>query len=109
MAAVDIGQVVYLQDAPQYRHMGIASNRLCMFLAMGVPVVANRQSSFQFIEDHGCGVLIDRADEFPVAIRTIADDLPAMKRRALECARTYIRAGERWTVLRNELARVLGR
>lgn len=107
MAAVDVGMVVYLQDAPQYRHMGIASNRLCMFLAMGLPVIASRQPSFEFIERFDCGVLIDGANDMPVALDRIASRLDAMRENARECAREYIRAPERWAELRDAIARTL--
>ncbi|MRD46831.1 hypothetical protein GHT07_06060 [Caenimonas koreensis DSM 17982] len=92
MAAADVGVVVYLQDAPQFLNMGIASTRLCMFLSMGVPVIASRQPSFQFIEDYDCGVLVGSADEFVAAIDTIRLRLPAMRANALRCAREYIDA-----------------
>ena len=107
MAAVDIGQVVYLQDAPQFRHMGTASNRLCMFLSMGVPVIASRQPSFAFIEDYDCGVLIDNSDQFPKAVEQIAAKLPAMKANALTCAKKYLRAAERYEQLKSALEVVL--
>lgn len=107
MAAADIGLVVYLQDAPQFQHMGVASNRLCMFLSMGVPVICSRQPSFAFVERYDCGVLIDGPGDMPVAVDRIASRIDVMRNNALECARDYIRAPERWTALRDALARVL--
>lgn len=92
MAAVDIGMVVYLQDGPQFRHMGIASNRLCMFLAMGVPVIASRQPSFEFIQHYDCGVLLDGAEGMSGAIERIRRRLPVMRANALACAREHINA-----------------
>lgn len=108
MSAADIGMVVYLQDAPQFRHMGIASNRLCMFLAMGVPVIASRQPSFEFIEQYDCGVLVDGPEGMAAAVARIGARLPQMRANALTCAREYIRAGERWLELRDAPGRVLG-
>jgi glycosyltransferase involved in cell wall biosynthesis len=108
MAAADIGMVVYLQDAPQFQHMGIASNRLCMFLAMGVPVIASRQPSFEFIESYDCGVLVDGPEAMASAVERIRARLPQMRVNALTCSREYIRAGERWVELRDALAQVLG-
>jgi glycosyltransferase involved in cell wall biosynthesis len=107
MAAVDVGMVVYLQDAPQFCNMGIASNRLCMFLSMGVPVIASRQPSFQFIEDYGCGVLVERMDDVLDALRRIRAQQPQMAARALDCAREYIRAPERYVEWRDAVRRVL--
>lgn len=107
MAAADIGVVIYLQDAPQFRHMGIASNRLCMFLTMGVPVIASRQSSFEFIEQYECGVLVDSAEEFVAAIAHIRPKLVEMRANALRCSHEYIRAQEHWVEQRNAIANVL--
>jgi glycosyltransferase involved in cell wall biosynthesis len=107
MAAIDVGMVVYLSDAPQFCNMGIASNRLCMFLSMGVPVIASRQPSFQFIEDYGCGVLVERMDDVPDALRRIRAQQPQMAARALDCAREYIRAPERYVEWRDAVRRVL--
>jgi glycosyltransferase involved in cell wall biosynthesis len=98
-AAADIGMVVYLQDAPQFRHMGIASNRLCMFLSMGVPVIANRQPSFEFIERYDCGVLVENAAEMPAAIAHMAERLKPMRENALRCARDHINASGRYQEL----------
>ena len=104
----DIGMVVYLQDGPQFQNMGISSNRLCMFLAMGVPVIASRQPSFQFIEDYDCGVLVDNEAQFIAAISTIRSRLTAMKANALRCAREYIDAPGKYIVLRDAIAEAVG-
>ncbi len=90
MPAADVGIVLYLQDAPQFQNMGVASNRLCMFLSMGVPVIASRQQSFKFIEDYGCGILVDTVEEFIAAITAIRPRAQAMRDNALRCAREYI-------------------
>lgn len=103
MGAVDIGIVVYLQDAPQFRHMGTASNRLCMFLAMGVPVIASRQPSFEFVEEYDCGVLVTGEHEMVEAIGRIADRRESMQKNALRCAREYIRAPARFSSLRERI------
>jgi hypothetical protein len=106
-AAADIGMVVYLQDAPQFQNMGIASNRLCMFLSMGVPVIASRQPSFEFIEQYDCGILVDSSEEFCAAVGTIAARLDEMKANALRCAREYIAANQRYVELRAAVASAL--
>jgi hypothetical protein len=107
MAAADIGLVAYLQDAPQYRHMGTASNRLCMFLAMGVPVIASRQPSFEFIERYDCGVLIDNPQQLKNAIERIYGRLDEMRANARNCAAEYIRAPQRWLELRDAVSAAL--
>ena len=109
IVAADIGTVVYLQDGPQFQNMGISSNRLCMFLAMGVPVIASRQPSFRFIEEYDCGILVGSETEFIAAIDQISGRLDEMKANALRCAREYIDAPGKYLVLRDAIARLLGK
>jgi hypothetical protein len=108
-ALADIGLVVYLQDAPQFRNMGVSSNRLCMFLGMGIPVIASRQPSFEFLETYECGVLVDGAQGLPAAVDLVAARLPEMRANALRCAREHIAAPLAYKRLRDMIARVLGR
>jgi glycosyltransferase involved in cell wall biosynthesis len=95
-AAFDIGVAVYLNPAPQFQHMGTSSNRLCMFLAMGVPVIASRQDSFRFLEQYHSGVLVDDAASFAAAVTRIAADLEPMKRNATLCWREHVAAVRRY-------------
>ena len=84
-AAMDIGVVIYKNPAPQFQHMGTSSNRLCMFLAMGVPVIASRQDSFRFLEEFDCGILVDDSRGFSAAVDRIRDRLVEMRANALRC------------------------
>jgi glycosyltransferase involved in cell wall biosynthesis len=79
-----------------------------MFLAMGVPVIASRQPSFQFIEDYECGVLVDDEAGFIAAIDQMRHRLDEMKANALRCAREYIDAPGKYLVLRDAIAELLG-
>lgn len=107
MNAVDVGVVVYLNPAPQFRNMGTSSNKLCMYLAMGVPVIASRQPSFRFIEEYGCGILVEDAQEFSNAVDIIASRLEEMKANALTCAREYIDAPGKYERLKSEIGKLL--
>lgn len=93
MGAADIGVAVYRQSGPQFQNMGISSNRLCMFLAMGVPVIVSKQPSFEFVEKYDCGVMVENEDEFINAINYIKPRLKQMKQNALTCTAEYIDAG----------------
>jgi glycosyltransferase involved in cell wall biosynthesis len=105
-AAMDVGAVIYKSPAPQFQNMGISSNRLCMFLAMGVPVIASRQDSFRFLEEFDCGILVDDAEGFSVAVDKIRDRLAQMRSNALRCYREYVTAPERYAGLREEIAKL---
>lgn len=97
--AFDVGLCIYKNQAPQFQHMGISSNRLCMFLAMGVPVIATRQKSFEFIEEYNCGVLVDNYKEFSNSIGVIKESLSVMKLNCERCFQEYIRPKERFNEL----------
>lgn len=99
MAAADIGMVVYHHQGSQFQRMGTSSNRLCMFLAMGLPVVVSRQPSFAFVEKYDCGVMVESEREFVEAVQSISRRLPEMKRNALRCAEEYIDAPGRYRAL----------
>jgi len=108
MGEVDIGVAIYHNDAPQFQNMGISSNRLCMFIAMGVPVIVSKQPSFQFIEDYQCGYMVDSQEEFSQAIKDIGENLKQMKLNALRCSEEYIDTSGRYQKL-VELMKNLGK
>jgi glycosyltransferase involved in cell wall biosynthesis len=97
--AFDAGLCIYKNQAPQFQHMGISSNRLCMFLAMGVPVIATKQKSFEFIEEYNCGVLVDNYKEFSNSIEVIKENLSVMRLNCEKCFHEYIRPKERFNRL----------
>ncbi|MBT8113999.1 MAG: hypothetical protein KJP04_01370, partial [Arenicella sp.] len=108
-AAADVGVAIYRSQSPQFQHMGISSNRLCMFLAMGVPVIVSKQPSFNFVNDFKCGIQVETQDEFNEALATILSDLDSYKANALRCAAEYIDAAGCYKNLRGSLSQVLAR
>ena len=103
-AAFDMGVAIYHNPAPQFQNMGISSNRLCMFLAMGVPVIASRQPSFEFLERYDCGRMVGSAKEFAAAAAEIAGRREIMRTNALRCAVEYIQAPQRYRELYQTLS-----
>ena len=106
-AVADIGVAIYRNQAPQFQNMGISSNRLCMFLAMGVPVIVNKQPSFDFLDQYQCGVQVETQDEFNQAIKTILADLEQYKANALRCTAEYIDTAGKLQVLKQAVAEAL--
>ena len=96
---LDAGLCIYKNQAPQFQHMGISSNRLCMFLAMGVPVIATKQKSFEFLEDYNCGVMVENYEEFAQSIELIKENLAVMRANCERCFQEYIRPKERYREL----------
>lgn len=107
MSAVDIGVAIYHHTGPQFQNMGTSSNRICMFLSMGVPVIASRQPSFAFLEKFDCGVLVKNEEEFIRAIDHICSRLPQMKENARNCAKEYIDAPGKYRQLVESLKKVI--
>lgn len=100
----DIGLAIYTNPAPQFQHMGISSNRLCMFIAMGVPVICSRQESFTFVEDYHCGIMVGSYEEFLASIHRIGANLEAMRKSCRRCFEEYIMPPDRYPILREAIA-----
>ncbi len=100
----DIGLAIYTNPAPQFQHMGISSNRLCMFIAMGVPVICSSQDSFRFIEEYHCGIMVKDYEEFIAAIHAISTDLEMMRENCRRCLKEYIMPSNRYPKLRDAIA-----
>lgn len=96
---LDLGICIYLNQAPQFQNMGISSNRLCMFIAMGVPVIASKQDSFKFLKDFDCGVLVENYEEFRQAVAYIKLNREEMGRNCEQCFNEYIRPQKRYEEL----------
>lgn len=95
----NIGLCIYTNPAAQFQKMGISSNRLCMFIAMGVPVIASKQHSFKFLEEYDCGILVDSFEEFKLAIKQIQKSYPTMKNNCEICYRNYIKPHDKFKTL----------
>lgn len=106
-AAADIGVAFYRNPAPQFQLMGISSNRLCMFIAMGVPVIVNKQASFDFLHDYECGIQVETQEEFDHAVHTIEANLAQYKQNALRCAREHIDAPRSYELLATSIKEAL--
>lgn len=104
--ALDVGLCIYMNQAPQFQKMGISSNRLCMFLAMGVPVIASYQRSFEFLEKYNCGVMVRDYDEFKCAVSTIRRNSERMSYNCRICLREYIRPTESFKTLKERIKKL---
>ena len=104
--AADIGLVFYLSEKPQFQQMGVSSNKLCMYLQMGKPVIVNRQSSFEFIDTFKAGKLIDNEGELVDAIIEIASDYETYSRNAINCFNTYINPYQKFLELKTVIKEI---
>ena len=99
----DIGMVIYTNQAPQFQKMGISSNRLCMFIAMGVPIICSKQDSFAFVDRYECGAIVSDYSEFLDAISYISSNLIQMRENCRRCFNDYIMPAERFPTLRRAI------
>jgi len=95
----DIGMAIYTNQAPQFQKMGISSNRLCMFIAMGVPIICSMQDSFAFVSRYECGVVVSDYTEFLEAISYISSNLTQMRENCRRCFHDYIMPTDRFPAL----------
>jgi glycosyltransferase involved in cell wall biosynthesis len=100
---LDIGLCIYTNQAPQFQKMGISSNRLCMFLAMGVPIIASYQKSFGFLEKYDCGIMVSNYEEFKSAILRIRRDYQRMSLNCQYCVEDFVRPREYYKVLKHKI------
>lgn len=105
--ALDVGMAFYRSQGSQFQRMGISSNRLCMFLAMGVPVIGNRQPSYEFLERFGCGLMVSDAHEFSQALNHIRRNLVSMRQACRACFEEYIMPPGRYEGLSRAIAEVI--
>lgn len=103
-AAADTGTALYLSPKPQFQLMGVSSQKLGTCLWLGIPVVATRQPSFEFIRDFGCGVLIDRREELAGAIEAIRSDAARFSAGAARAVAEYVRPAEKVAALTEAFA-----
>jgi glycosyltransferase involved in cell wall biosynthesis len=106
---LDVGICIYMNQAPQFQNMGISSNRLCMFLAMGVPVIASKQKSFEFLEAYDCGVLVEDYKDFENSVRYIKDKWSVMRENCEKCFNEYINPNERYGTLSHRIGELRSR
>jgi hypothetical protein len=97
--AADVSAVFYLSPKPQFQRMGVSSQKLGMSLWLGIPVIATRQPSFEFIREFGCGELIGGPEELPAAIERIRGDHARYAAGARRAVDEYIRPGEKLAAL----------
>ncbi len=103
--AADIGLVFYLSPKPQFQKMGVSSNRLCMYLQMGKPVIASKQESFAFVEEYGAGILIENENNLAKAVTKIATDYDQYSHAAYNCYQYYIQPQKHLQLLESAFQR----
>lgn len=87
VASANIGIALYSVEHLGYRaeYMGVAAGKIGNYLKCGVPVIATRLPSLSYIEDYGCGILIDELSQIEEACNKIKSDYPRYQEAAYKC------------------------
>lgn len=89
VASATIGLAFYSVPVLGYRaeYMGVAAGKIGNYLKCGVPVIATKLPSLQYIEDYKCGILIDDFSQLAKAVNKILDSKEEFKENAYRCYR----------------------
>jgi len=105
--AADVGLVIYRQQAPQFRCMGMSSQKLCNHLLLGQPVISLRQPSFDFVEDFKCGIQVDSEEDILPALERIRADYALYSTNARRCVAEHLRPTDRVEHLASEFRAIV--
>ena len=93
--AADAALVFYLSPKPQFQLMGVSSQKLCTALWLGMPVIATRQESFRFLEEYGCGELIDGEEQLASAVERVRASRGSYAPNTRRAIADYIRPADK--------------
>lgn len=87
VSSAHVGVALYSEKDLGYRatYMGVAAGKIGNYLKCGLPVIATRLPSLQYLEDFRCGVLIDHESEIQTALRYIDNNYEEYRHNALRC------------------------
>ncbi|EMI52369.1 glycosyltransferase [Rhodopirellula sallentina] len=86
MASADVGVVIYDSSlGPNFQLLAGASGKLAHYLRCGVPVVSvDNPSIARVLEEHGCGIGVDRVEDVADAVGSILANREQYQARAYE-------------------------
>ena len=89
ISSADVGLALYSEEELGYRAtlMGLAAGKIGNYLKCGLPIIATRLPSLQYIEDYQCGVLINSESEIEEAIQLITSNRSVFSENAYRCYR----------------------
>lgn len=80
-----IGLAIYASQPLNDRLTGLSSEKIALYFKCGLPLIAFRHPSYEHVEAEGAGVLVERLEDIPMALRAILDDYPSYTERAYNC------------------------
>jgi len=83
LCACDIGLAWYADYGPNFTSAGKSSGKISAYLRFGLPVVVNRyQSTYEAIDEAGCGYCVDSFSDIVSALEKIVSKYPDLSERA---------------------------
>lgn len=87
ISSAQIGLALYSVEVLGYRAelMGLAGGKIGNYLKCGVPVIATRLPSLSYLEDYGCGILIENETQISEATDRIMREHQKYSENAYKC------------------------
>ncbi len=87
VCSATIGIALYSKEILGYRAelMGLAAGKIGNYLKCGLPVIATKTLSFQYITDYKCGILVENEPEIAGAIAAILNAYDEFSTNARRC------------------------
>jgi hypothetical protein len=87
ICSAKIGIAIYSKEILGYRAdlLGFAAGKVGNYLKCGLPVIASKLSSFTFVEEYKCGILIENESDIAQAIKRITKEYFEYSKNAKKC------------------------
>ena len=85
ISSATVGMVLYDDSNLNNILTVFSSEKICMYLKCGIPIIAFRYPGYDIFENYRCGVLIQSMSEIPSAIRKILENYSSYRENAYRC------------------------
>jgi glycosyltransferase involved in cell wall biosynthesis len=87
---------LYRDSGPNIRYIGKSSGKLMRSIFCGVPVIASRYESLNFIEENGLGVLVSNPSEIATAVNKIVNNQTGYRERCMSYTKSMKTFDVKW-------------
>jgi glycosyltransferase involved in cell wall biosynthesis len=103
ISAASCTLALYRNLGANLEHVGMSSGKMMRSIVLGVPVVASRLNSLNFVEQNRLGVLIEKPYEIPKAIETVLNARQEMRENCFKFRESNLSFDSHWHGLWQEL------
>ena len=105
ISAASCTLALYRNTGANFEHVGMSSGKMMRSIVLGVPVVASRLDSLNFVEQNRLGVLVEKPYEIPKAIETVLSARQEMRENCFKFRESHLSFDSYWHALWQELER----